>query len=64
MTRIEAIAALMDGKQICNAAWNNDHQGEIRWVSVDDPSVVDVAAIDWDRVLGAEDDDYQIFVHP
>lgn len=59
MTRLEAITALMTGQPICNAAW-----GPGRWVNIEDPSVVDVLAADWDKLLGAESDEYRVYDGP
>ena len=60
MNRTEAIAALMTaGHSIYNASWSPG-----RWVNIEDPSAVDPSAIDWDNVLGAENDDYQLYTGP
>jgi hypothetical protein len=51
----------MTGHQsVYNAAWGT----RARWVSIEDPGAVDPSAIDWDTVLGAETDDYQIYTGP
>lgn len=58
MTRIDAIAAMLRGRQVYNHSRDPAAQ---RWHEIEDPLAVDTSAIDWEQILGGESDDYRLW---